>query len=89
MGKSIACRDFGPTCDYAVCARTEEEVLQKIGDHIQNVHAMRGFSGEFYQKALATIHEEKCEQEMSREDREDREDREELLCEACSEVCLC
>jgi predicted small metal-binding protein len=80
MGKSIACKDFGPPCDYAVCARTEEEVLQKIGDHIQNVHAMRGFSRDFYQKALATIHEEKCEQEMSRE---------ELLCEACSEVCLC
>ena len=43
IGKRLDCKDFWTECDYAVCGRTEEEVLQKVGEHIQAVHAMKGF----------------------------------------------
>ncbi len=67
-------------CDYASCAQTEQEVIQKVGEHIQAVHALKGFSKEFYQKALSFIYEEKCETKKTPE---------EILCEACYGVCLC
>ena len=79
MGKRLECRDIAE-CNYSVCALTREEAIQKVGEHIQAVHGMRGFSREFYQKAQESIREAKCPQEMSFED---------LLCEACDTVCVC
>lgn len=61
MEKRLDCRDFGMDCDYFVCAQTVEEVLKKAGEHIQAVHKMKGFSKEFYNKALMSIHEGNCE----------------------------
>ena len=62
--KRLDCRNFGTRCDYTVCAHTEQEATQRIGEHIQAVRGIRRFSKEFYQEALATIHEEKCEHIM-------------------------
>jgi len=80
MDKRLDCRDIGLACDYSVCARTDEEAIRKIGEHIQGVHAMKGFSREFYDKALGSIHEGDCGREESFGG---------LLCEACSGTCLC
>ena len=79
MGKRLDCKELAQ-CDYSVCALTREEAIQKVGEHTQTVHGMRGFSKEFYQKAQESISEARCAQEMSFE---------ELLCEACDTVCLC
>ena len=67
-------------CDYAACAQTERGVIQNVGEHIQTIHALKGFSKEFYQKALSAIHEERCETEKTPE---------EILSEACYGVCVC
>ncbi len=62
MGKRLDCEDI-IKCGYSVCAETEQEAAQKIGEHIQTVHAVKGFSKEFYQKALTAIREERCDKE--------------------------
>ncbi len=62
MAKRLDCEDL-TECGYSVCAQTEEEAAQKIGEHIQAVHGVKGFSKEFYQKALAAIREENCDTE--------------------------
>ncbi len=80
MDKKLNCRDFGSNCDYSVCASSEREVLQKVGEHIQTIHAMGGFSRDFYRKALAAIHDGSCSEEESSG---------QSLCDACSEVCMC
>ncbi len=62
MGKRLDCEEL-MKCDYSVCAQTEREAARKIGEHIQAVHGVKGFSKEFYQRALAAIREEKCDAE--------------------------
>ena len=79
MGKRLDCEDR-TKCGYSVCAQTEQEVAQKIGEHIQAIDALKGFSKEFYRKALAAIREEKCDTEKTPE---------EIVCEACDGACLC
>jgi predicted small metal-binding protein len=80
MGKKLDCKDLQVECGYSACGLTAEETLQKIGEHIQAGHARRGFSKDFYQKAIAALSDERCEQEKSED---------EILCEACYGTCLC
>jgi predicted small metal-binding protein len=80
MEKKLDFSQMEMGCSHAICARTEDEVIQKAGEHIQTVHAMRGFSKDFYQKVRAAIYDGSCEGETSRN---------EMLCEACSGVCSC
>jgi len=61
MGKKLDCKDAGLDCDVSVCAQTEEEVIPQVGEHIQAIHGMKGFSKEFYDQARAAIHEGDCE----------------------------
>lgn len=75
MDKKLDLRQIGLDCSYSVCGRTEQEVMQKAGEHIQAVHAMKGFSKDFYEQVKAAIHEGTCQGETSNE---------EMLCEACS-----
>lgn len=78
MGKRLDCKEI--LCDYSVCAQTEDEVIKKAWEHVQTIHKMRGFSKEFYNKALASIYLGPCEKELSPD---------ELLCKACVGVCTC
>jgi predicted small metal-binding protein len=80
MGKRLDCKDLQIECGYSSCGLTAEEAVQKIGEHIQAGHGTKGFSKEFYQKAIGALREQRCEQEMPPD---------EVLCEACSGVCLC
>ncbi len=61
MSKILDCKDIGLDCDLVLCARTEQEVIEKAGDHIQAVHGMNGFSKEFYEKARKAIHDGDCD----------------------------
>jgi predicted small metal-binding protein len=68
MEKKWTCKDRETACNFTVCARTQEEILQKAGEHVQAVHGMKGFSKDFYQKALGMIQEGRCEVGMSPEE---------------------
>ncbi len=80
MGKRLDCKDLQIECGYSACGITAGEAIQKIGKHIQKGHARGGFSKELYRKAVGALREQRCEQEISPH---------EVLCEACSGVCLC
>ena len=41
MAKLLKCRDVGLDCNFEVRGRTEEEILQKTGQHAQSVHKMQ------------------------------------------------
>jgi predicted small metal-binding protein len=62
MDKELRCQDLGMNCDFVVCAHTEEDLLQKAGEHARNVHQIQGFSKEIYDKVRGAIHEvERCQ----------------------------
>jgi len=61
MDKKLSCKDIERDCEYVVCARTEEEVLRKVGEHTQAIHGIQGFSKEFYDRAKAAIQDAHCE----------------------------
>jgi len=63
MDKIFSCRDIGVDCDYTVCGRTVEEVLEKVADHAQSFHQRKGFSKKDFDKARAAIHDGDCEPE--------------------------
>ncbi len=67
MSKMLDIKDIGLDCDLVVCAGTQEEVIEKAGDHIRAIHGMKGFSKEFYQNALRATHDAECnpEEEVS------------------------
>jgi predicted small metal-binding protein len=80
MGGKLECRDLGFDCDYATCAQNDREILRNLGDHIQVLHGMKGFSKDFYRKALSSIRDRNCEKAMTLDD---------ALCEACYGLCTC
>jgi predicted small metal-binding protein len=44
--KELHCRDIGLDCDFLACAKTEEEALSKLGQHVLAIHGIEGFSKE-------------------------------------------
>jgi len=57
MDKELYCRNVGQDCEFLACGKTEEEALGKLGQHVLAIHAVRGFSKEFYDKARSAIRE--------------------------------
>ncbi len=61
MSKMLDLKDVGLECDLVLCAVTQEEVIEKAGDHIRAIHGMKGFSKEFYDKARRATHDVECD----------------------------
>lgn len=38
MTKSISCRDAGKECGWSATAETEEQLMQKVTDHVREEH---------------------------------------------------
>lgn len=38
MAKSISCADAGKDCRWSASAETEEELLEKVADHVKAEH---------------------------------------------------
>ena len=75
MDKKLYCRDLGLDCDFLACAKTEEEVLSKAGQHVLAIHSIKGFLKDSYNKAQTAIREGHC----------DHGDTEETVSEECGE----
>ncbi len=78
--KELYCKDMGLQCDFLACGKTEEEAFSKLGQHVQAIHGIEGFSKDFYNKARSAIREGFC----------DYGDAEETIseeCSACYEAC--
>ena len=55
--KKLACRDLGLDCNYVVTGATEDEVMQKAGEHGKKVHGYKDadFTPEMMAKVRAAI----------------------------------
>ena len=78
MDKELYCRDVGLDCQFMACGKTDEEALNKLGQHVLAIHGMKGFSKEFYNKALSAIREGYCKDG-------DTEDKISEDCDVCCE----
>jgi predicted small metal-binding protein len=75
MDKELYCKDVGLDCEFLACGKTEEEALNKLGQHVLAIHGVKGFSKEFYNNARTAIREGTC----------DDGDAKETISEDCSE----
>ncbi len=80
MDRKLECKELSFDCAYSACGQTDQEILRNVGDHIQAIHGMKGFSRDFYRKALASIRDGSCEKGMTLDH---------ALCEACYGLCTC
>lgn len=55
--KKLACRDVGIDCDFVITGETEEEVMQKGGEHGKKAHGYTDadFTPEMMAKVKAAI----------------------------------
>jgi len=63
MEKMISCSNTGMYCDFVICGRTRDDVLDNVGDHIKDFHK-REFSKDLYEKAQNAIREGDCGKEI-------------------------
>jgi len=63
MDRILRCADTGLHCNFLICGRTRDEVLNNTEDHMKDFHK-KDFSKELYEKAKSAIHEGDCEREM-------------------------
>ena len=55
MLKRVGCRDVGVDCDFVACAKTEDEIFRKIGEHANTHHNMSEISKELKDKVRSAI----------------------------------
>ena len=55
MEKRLGCRDVGADCDFVACGKTDDEVMQKVGEHARTDHNMKEIPKELYDKARSAI----------------------------------
>jgi len=61
MKKSLSCRDMGADCDFVICGKREDEILDKAKDHARKEHNISELTQELKDKARSAIREaERC-----------------------------
>jgi predicted small metal-binding protein len=63
MDKKIGCKDLGFDCTFTACAAAEPELLETFQEHSRNVHDMKEFSPDFYNKVNESVREGSCDLE--------------------------
>ncbi len=59
MSKVLRCKDVGMDCDFEVRGETEQEILQKAGEHAKTKHNMTEIPDDVLTKVRSAIHDEK------------------------------
>lgn len=57
MTKSISCKDAGASCSWSATAETEEELLQKVEEHVKIEHKELQITPELVAKVKSIIKE--------------------------------
>jgi predicted small metal-binding protein len=60
----IHCADTGLYCNFVICGRTREDVLDNVRDHMKDFHK-KEFSKDLYEKARNAIREGDCGKEIT------------------------
>ena len=58
MTKVLKCSDINPGCDFEIRGSTDEEVMQKAGDHAKTAHNIQDISPELASEVRSAIHDE-------------------------------
>ncbi len=53
--KELSCKDFRKDCDFTIRAETENEILDKCGEHACSAHGKCGDSPEVREKIKSRI----------------------------------
>ncbi len=64
MHQIIRCADTGLFCDFIICGRTKDDVLDSTRDHMKDFHK-KEFSKDLYDKAQNAIREGDCGKEIT------------------------
>lgn len=57
MTKSISCSDAGADCSWSTTAETEEELMQKVTEHVKAEHKELEITPELVEKVKSIIKE--------------------------------
>ena len=57
MAKSISCADAGADCSWSATAETEEELMEKVGQHVKEDHQELEVTPELVAKVKSLIKE--------------------------------
>ena len=57
MAKSISCADAGADCNWSATAETEEELMEKVAEHVKAEHKELQITPELVAKVKSIIKE--------------------------------
>ena len=57
MAKSISCADSGADCNWSTTAETEEELMEKVAEHVKAEHKELQITPELVAKVKSIIKE--------------------------------
>ncbi len=57
MAKSISCADAGADCSWSATAETEDELMEKVGQHVKSDHPELEVNPELVAKVKSLIKE--------------------------------
>lgn len=57
MAKSISCADAGADCNWSTTAETEEELMEKVAEHVKAEHKELQITPELVAKVKSIIKE--------------------------------
>lgn len=57
MPKELRCADVGMDCDFVAKADTQEELMQKVAKHANEVHGIKEITPELKQKVVRVVRE--------------------------------
>ncbi|HET9807807.1 MAG TPA: DUF1059 domain-containing protein [Nitrososphaeraceae archaeon] len=58
MTKSFGCSDAGVDCKWTTTADTEEEIMEKVKEHANNVHGFKEIPQDLADKVKSAIKEQ-------------------------------
>ncbi len=58
MVKTIRCADLGLACEHEIKAEGEDELLKRVAEHVQTVHAMNPEAPGMEEKFRGAMREE-------------------------------
>ena len=55
MAKEIRCADVGMDCDFVTRAETQDELMEKVARHAEEVHGVTEITPELQQKVESVV----------------------------------
>ncbi|OGP60739.1 MAG: hypothetical protein A2162_04125 [Deltaproteobacteria bacterium RBG_13_52_11b] len=61
MKKQLRCSDVGLSCDFVICAKTEDDLFKKAAEHGKKAHDIDNLTPDLRERARSAIRDvDKC-----------------------------